>query len=147
MAIKEALRMPILEINGTEVPFSSISKDLDPQSCEIEFDGYNRHAKPGCLRPVRLEIEVTGLPPRTFNAFTSNRLRIIDIQKAVWVFPKEPFITYEPSDESWCRYCGFGHEEAPAVTVEAAFVTSMGFRSVCFESTGLIESLPVKTFR
>lgn len=28
-----------------------------------------------------------------------------------WIFPtNEPFITYEKSDESWCRYCGFGRE-------------------------------------
>lgn len=28
-----------------------------------------------------------------------------------WQFPtNEPFITYEPSDESWCRYCGIGRE-------------------------------------
>ena len=28
-----------------------------------------------------------------------------------WQFPtNEPFVTYEPSDESWCRYCGIGKE-------------------------------------
>jgi hypothetical protein len=30
-----------------------------------------------------------------------------------WVFPKERFVEYEPKDESWCRYFGFGREEGP----------------------------------
>ena len=29
---------------------------------------------------------------------------------AKWVFPKERFVKYTKSDESWCRYFGFGHE-------------------------------------
>jgi hypothetical protein len=28
-----------------------------------------------------------------------------------WVFPKERFWEYEPSDEKWCRQLGIGHEE------------------------------------
>lgn len=27
-----------------------------------------------------------------------------------WIFPKEKFITYEKSDESWCRYFGIGRQ-------------------------------------
>jgi hypothetical protein len=27
-----------------------------------------------------------------------------------WIFPEEPFIIYEPSDEDWCRYCGIGRQ-------------------------------------
>jgi hypothetical protein len=27
-----------------------------------------------------------------------------------WVFPKEQFWEYEPSDEKWCRQLGIGHE-------------------------------------
>lgn len=27
-----------------------------------------------------------------------------------WVFPDDPFITYEPKDERWCRALGIGHE-------------------------------------
>lgn len=26
-----------------------------------------------------------------------------------WVFPDEPFVQYEKSDESWCRYFGIGY--------------------------------------
>lgn len=28
-----------------------------------------------------------------------------------WVFPKERFVTYEESDEEWCRYFGIGHQQ------------------------------------
>jgi hypothetical protein len=28
-----------------------------------------------------------------------------------WVFPKEQFWEYDKSNEDWCRYFGFGHEE------------------------------------
>lgn len=34
--------------------------------------------------------------------FTSRRKK--------WQFPKESFVTYEDSDESWCRYFGIGRE-------------------------------------
>jgi hypothetical protein len=27
-----------------------------------------------------------------------------------WEFPKERFVTYEKTDEDWCRYCGIGKE-------------------------------------
>ena len=26
----------------------------------------------------------------------------------VWIPPRDPFVTYEASDESWARYCGLG---------------------------------------
>jgi hypothetical protein len=38
------------------------------------------------------------------------------VVEKVWVFPKDRFVEYEPSDEWWCRKYGFGHEETrPAV--------------------------------
>jgi hypothetical protein len=38
------------------------------------------------------------------------------VVEKVWVFPKDRFVEYEPSDEWWCRKYGFGHEEVrPAV--------------------------------
>jgi hypothetical protein len=33
------------------------------------------------------------------------------VVEKVWVFPKDRFVEYEPSDEWWCRKYGFGHEE------------------------------------
>lgn len=33
----------------------------------------------------------------------------IDEGKA-WIFPKEKFVTYEKSDEEWCRYFGIGRQ-------------------------------------
>ena len=30
--------------------------------------------------------------------------------RPVWKFPDEPFVQYEASDESWCRYFGIGKE-------------------------------------
>ena len=35
---------------------------------------------------------------------------ITEYPKGSWIFPKRPFITYEPSDEEWCRYFKIGHE-------------------------------------
>lgn len=32
------------------------------------------------------------------------------IDEGDWIFPKERFVTYEISDESWCRYFGIGKE-------------------------------------
>jgi hypothetical protein len=32
------------------------------------------------------------------------------LAKRVWEFPKDRFVTYEPTDEPWCRYFGFGRE-------------------------------------
>jgi len=35
-----------------------------------------------------------------------------------WQFPQdEPFVTYEPSDESWCRYCRIGSEIPAKLTI------------------------------
>ena len=36
---------------------------------------------------------------------------------AKWKFPKERFVTYQKSDESWCRYFGIG-KEIPEVMAE-----------------------------
>lgn len=38
-------------------------------------------------------------------------LRPAGVIEAKWIFPDEPFITYEPSDEDWCRYFGFGYQQ------------------------------------
>jgi len=38
-------------------------------------------------------------------------LRPACVVDAKWIFPKDPFVTYEPSDEDWCRYFGYGHQQ------------------------------------
>jgi hypothetical protein len=38
-------------------------------------------------------------------------LRPAKVVEAKWVFPADPFITYEPKDEDWCRYFGYGHQQ------------------------------------
>jgi hypothetical protein len=38
--------------------------------------------------------------------------------RKVWQFPQERFVTYELSDESWCRFFGFGKEVEITETVE-----------------------------
>ena len=31
-------------------------------------------------------------------------------RRKIWQFPSDPFVTYEPSDEAWCRPLGIGKE-------------------------------------
>lgn len=44
-----------------------------------------------------------------------------------WQFPKERFVEYEPSDETWCRYFGIGKEVeiTETVTIPQAYVRSV----------------------
>lgn len=35
-----------------------------------------------------------------------------------WRFPEERFVSYEPSDEPWCRYLGIGEEVEEVESVE-----------------------------
>ncbi len=49
---------------------------------------------------------------------------ITEYPKGSWIFPKRPFITYEPSDEEWCRYCRIGHEARGFVMGEIVGVDS-----------------------
>lgn len=53
-----------------------------------------------------------------------------------WGFPKERFVTYEPSDESWCRYAGIGREVTVlrTVTFPQAAIVSIDAQSVTFEA-------------
>lgn len=48
----------------------------------------------------------SGIPVR-FDPF----LKPFEIEQPRWVFPKESFVTYESSDESWCRYFGIGYQQ------------------------------------
>lgn len=51
----------------------------------------------------------------------------VTTRKRVWQFPKERFVTYEPSDESWCRFFGIGKEieVTETVTYPEACITQM----------------------
>jgi len=48
-------------------------------------------------------------------------------QRKRWKFPEGQFITYEESDESWCRFFGIGEEveETVTVTIPHAMITEV----------------------
>jgi hypothetical protein len=48
-------------------------------------------------------------------------LKPFGIEESKWVFPNERFITYDKSDESWCRYFGIGRRQ-PARIVDGEIV-------------------------
>lgn len=52
----------------------------------------------------------------------------------VWVFPKNRFVQYGPSDERWCRFFGIGREEevVETVTIPRAIVESVTENGVTF---------------
>lgn len=73
-------------------PLFSVPLDRAPSILiEINVPSRLTQALPDMCRPVRAEVRV------------QNRRR-------GWIFPDDPFITYEPSDEGWCRTLGFGRE-------------------------------------
>lgn len=64
-------------------------------------------------------------------------------EETVWEFPRERFVTYEPSDERMCRFCGWGREVTKTVTYSQQMyasaqipLTDSSLISVEFTGTG-----------
>jgi len=73
-----------------------------------------------------------------------NKLKpTINEQKGRWIFPKERFVTYEHSDEGWCRYFKIGHEGRGLILGEVLgvdkdfFQTKPMKRSRAFDPKGM----------
>ncbi len=52
--------------------------------------------------------------------------------KKAWRFPQERFVTYEESDEAWCRYFGIGKE---IDVVENVTIGNVYIRSISPDGT------------
>ena len=61
----------------------------------------------------------------------NNKLKptINEFPKGSWIFPKERFVIYEPSDEEWCRYFKIGYEARGFIMGEILGVDDDFFRS------------------
>lgn len=66
-----------------------------------------------------------------------------------WKFPDDPFVTYEVTDEDWCRYFGIGKEveEEVTLTIPRAICTQvtaneMEFTAIATETEPLLPNTP-----
>lgn len=82
---------------------------MNPPDIEISVHPYTRSL---------LEMSVyhggfSALPTQCmgFQLVHDYRLVPYGIEEAKWIFPEDPFVIYEPSDEEWARYLGFGKEQ------------------------------------
>lgn len=60
-----------------------------------------------------------------------------------WVFPKEKFWIYEPSDEAWCRTLGLGHEEEDTSQYVVWNLPRMNFEIGKLACTPELEPVPI----
>ncbi|WP_417459044.1 hypothetical protein [Kordiimonas sp.] len=51
-----------------------------------------------------------------------------------WEFPNDPFVTYEPSDEEWCRPLGLGRqvESVETMTFPNAHIKNASFDGMAY---------------
>lgn len=74
-----------------------------------------------------------------FAMHETNDVRLVFSARKRWKFPDEPFVSYDKSDEEWCRYFGIGHEVdyTPVIEMKNALVDFADYDRVRF--VGVVE--------
>jgi hypothetical protein len=127
--------VPTVEIGGVVVEVLGIS--IDPgNDIKIGFDAAN-FKDVFMLRGSSPTITLEGCSICDYAMHETNSLRVVFQKRKRWKFPTERFVTYEDSDEEWCRYFGIGHEVeyTPVIEMQNALVEAADYDTVRFVGT------------
>lgn len=119
-------KMPVVKIGGKVVHASSMVFDPGIRLSENNGSIY-RLQKPTPSITIAVSIG-------DYELYSENHVRLVFATKKRWKFPDDRFVSYDQSDESWCRYLGIGHEVEynPVIEMQNAFVEDADYDRVRF---------------
>lgn len=119
--------IPRVEIGGKEVRVSGLS--IDPGN-NIRVNGYNDLL----VHEIRPSIRLEGCDISDYSMHETNHVRVVFPARKRWKFPEERFVSYDESDEDWCRPLNIGREVEfkPVIEMQKAFVESADYDWVRF---------------
>lgn len=142
MASREIGLKPTVEIGGKVIEVEDVS--FDPGNVVVR-QNFNHKESALYLERCSPSISLDGVSPADFSLREANHVRLVFATRKRWKFPVERFVTYEPSDEDWCRYFGIGQEVdvTPIIDMPRAYVDAADYDRVRFVGAASQENVDV----